>query len=58
MEAKCHSCSVRLCRSHEHAIGLGVLEEFNDNDPRTTWEIGILDDISAGILAWVGLVQM
>lgn len=40
------------------AIGVGVLKHFNGNDPATIVAIGTLDALSAGILLWVGLVQM
>jgi zinc transporter 1/2/3 len=40
------------------AIGIGVLDHFNGNDPSTIVAIGTLDALSAGILAWVGLVEM
>ena len=40
------------------AIGLGVLGRFNGNDPATIVAIGTLDALSAGILAWVALVEM
>jgi zinc transporter 1/2/3 len=40
------------------AIGIGVLNQFNGNDPSTIIAIGTLDALSAGILAWVGLVEM
>jgi zinc transporter 1/2/3 len=40
------------------AIGIGVLNQFNGNDPSTIVAIGTLDAMSAGILAWVGLVEM
>jgi zinc transporter 1/2/3 len=40
------------------AIGAGVLSKFNGNDPSTIVAIGTLDALSAGILLWVGLVQM
>ncbi|CAL3972288.1 unnamed protein product [Diplocarpon coronariae] len=40
------------------AIGVGVLSKFNGNDPATIIAIGTLDAISAGILLWVGLVEM
>lgn len=40
------------------AIGIGVLNEFNGNDPSTIVAIGTLDALSAGILAWVGIVEM
>lgn len=40
------------------AIGIGVLDHFNGNDPATIVTIGTLDAFSAGILLWVGLVQM
>lgn len=39
-------------------IGIGVLDKFNGNDPSTLIAIGTLDALSAGILAWVGLVEM
>ncbi|RKL15166.1 hypothetical protein BFJ68_g5804 [Fusarium oxysporum] len=40
------------------AIGIGVLNVFNGNDPATLIAIGTLDALSAGILVWVGLVEM
>ncbi|CZT52375.1 related to Fe2+/Zn2+ regulated transporter [Rhynchosporium secalis] len=40
------------------AIGVGVLKHFNGNDPATIVAIGTLDALSAGILLWVGLVEM
>ncbi|KAF9701888.1 hypothetical protein EKO04_001070 [Ascochyta lentis] len=40
------------------AIGIGVLNSFNGNDPHTIVAIGTLDALSAGILAWVGIVEM
>ncbi|KAI9047789.1 hypothetical protein LZ554_008499 [Drepanopeziza brunnea f. sp. 'monogermtubi'] len=40
------------------AIGAGVLETFNGNDPTTIVTIGTLNALSAGILLWVGLVEM
>ena len=40
------------------AIGIGVLNQFNGNDPSTIVAIGTLDALSAGILAWVGIVEM
>jgi zinc transporter 1/2/3 len=40
------------------AIGIGVLNEFNGNDPSTIVAIGTLDALSAGILAWFGIVEM
>ncbi|KAJ4359164.1 high-affinity Zn(2+) transporter zrt1 [Ascochyta clinopodiicola] len=40
------------------AIGIGVLNTFNGNDPHTIVAIGTLDALSAGILAWVGIVEM
>ncbi len=40
------------------AIGIGVLHTFNGNDPTTLWAIGTLDALSAGILIWVGVVEM
>ena len=40
------------------AIGIGVLQHFNGNDPATIVAIGTLDALSAGILVWVGVVEM
>lgn len=40
------------------AIGIGVLKQFNGNDPSTIIAIGTLDAVSAGILMWVGIVEM
>lgn len=40
------------------AIGIGVLQHFNGNDPSTLIALGTLDALSAGILIWVGLVEM
>lgn len=40
------------------AIGIGVLNQFNGNDPATIVAIASLDALSAGILTWVGLVEM
>ncbi|EKJ78673.1 hypothetical protein FPSE_01161 [Fusarium pseudograminearum CS3096] len=40
------------------AIGIGVLQKFNGNDKSTLIAIGTLDAVSAGILMWVGLVEM
>ena len=40
------------------AIGLGVLDRFNGNDKETILALATLDSISAGILVWVGLVDM
>ncbi|RMZ73595.1 zinc iron transporter [Pyrenophora seminiperda CCB06] len=40
------------------AIGIGVLNRFNGNDKSTIVAIGTLDALSAGILAWVGIVEM
>lgn len=40
------------------AIGIGVLSHFNGNDKSTIIAIGTLDALSAGILVWVGLVEM
>lgn len=39
-------------------IGIGVLKNFNGNDPSTVIAIGTLDALSAGILVWVGVVEM
>ncbi|KAM0558044.1 hypothetical protein ACHAPJ_005211 [Fusarium lateritium] len=40
------------------AIGISVLKVFNGNSPSTLIAIGTLDALSAGILVWVGLVEM
>ncbi|KAI8267675.1 Zinc transporter 3 [Colletotrichum sp. SAR11_239] len=40
------------------AIGIGVLQQFNGNDRSTILAIGTLDAVSAGILVWVGVVEM
>ncbi|KAK3304112.1 ZIP zinc transporter [Chaetomium strumarium] len=40
------------------AIGIGVLHRFNRNDPSTLIALGTLDALSAGILVWVGIVEM
>lgn len=40
------------------AIGIGVLSSFNGNDRDTIIAIGTLDALSAGILIWVGVVEM
>ncbi|PHH81812.1 hypothetical protein CDD82_7797 [Ophiocordyceps australis] len=40
------------------AIGIGVLNKFNGNDKSTLLAIGTLDALSAGILIWVGVVEM
>ncbi|KAL3491883.1 ZIP zinc transporter-domain-containing protein [Aspergillus germanicus] len=40
------------------AIGLGVINSFNGNDRSTIITLGTLDALSAGILVWVGLVDM
>ena len=40
------------------AIGIGALNQFNGNSPGTIVAIGTLDALSAGILAWVGIVEM
>lgn len=40
------------------AIGIGVLNEFNGNDQSTIVTIGTLDALSAGVLLWVGVVDM
>ena len=40
------------------AIGLGVLNNFNGNDSSTLVALGTLDALSAGILLWVGLIDM
>jgi zinc transporter 1/2/3 len=39
-------------------IGIGVLNIFNGNDPKTIVALGTLDSLSAGILLWVGFVDM
>lgn len=40
------------------AIGLGVLNTFNGNERSTLIALGTLDALSAGILVWVGVVDM
>lgn len=40
------------------AIGTGVLKQFNGNDPSTIIALGTLDALSAGVLLWVGLIEM
>jgi zinc transporter 1/2/3 len=40
------------------AIGLGVLHTFNGNSRSTLIALGTLDALSAGILVWVGVVDM
>jgi zinc transporter 1/2/3 len=40
------------------AIGLGVLKSFNGNERSTLIALGTLDALSAGILVWVGVVDM
>ncbi|KAH7040586.1 uncharacterized protein B0I36DRAFT_357863 [Microdochium trichocladiopsis] len=40
------------------AIGTGVLNTFNGSDRRTLIALGTLDAVSAGILVWVGVVEM
>ena len=40
------------------AIGLGVLHSFNGNEKSTLVALGTLDALSAGILVWVGVVDM
>ncbi|CAG7922579.1 unnamed protein product [Penicillium olsonii] len=40
------------------AIGLGVLNTFNGNNRSTLLALGTLDALSAGILVWVGVVDM
>jgi zinc transporter 1/2/3 len=40
------------------SIGVGVLEHFNGNDKSTIIALGTLNAVSAGILVWVGVVEM
>ena len=40
------------------AIGIGVRHRFNGHDRATLLALGTLDAFSAGILVWVGLVEM
>ncbi|OGM42792.1 ZIP Zinc transporter [Aspergillus bombycis] len=40
------------------AIGMGVLHSFNGNERSTLIALGTLDALSAGILVWVGVVDM
>lgn len=39
-------------------IGICVLKVFNGNDPSTIIVVGSIDAFSAGILVWVGVVEM
>ncbi len=39
-------------------IGISLLNRFNGNDPPTIILIGTLEALSAGILIWVGVVEM
>ena len=40
------------------SIGVGVHQSFNVNERATVLSIGVLDSVSAGILVYVGLVQL
>jgi zinc transporter 1/2/3 len=40
------------------AIGIGVINNFNGNEKSTIVAIGTLDALSAGVLVWVGVVDM
>jgi hypothetical protein len=40
------------------ALGIGVLSKFTGNDPPTIIAIGPLEASAAGILVWVGSVEM
>ncbi|GAB1317470.1 high-affinity Zn(2+) transporter zrt1 [Madurella fahalii] len=40
------------------AIGISILNVFNGNDPSTIMAIGTIDAFSAGILVWIGVVEM
>ncbi|KAL3476987.1 ZIP zinc transporter-domain-containing protein [Aspergillus californicus] len=40
------------------AIGMGVIHSFNGQERSTLIALGTLDALSAGILVWVGLVDM
>lgn len=40
------------------AIGIGMINSWNGNDPSTILALGTLDAVSAGILTWVGFVSM
>ncbi|KAI1780722.1 Zip-domain-containing protein [Hypoxylon cercidicola] len=40
------------------AIGIGLLRSFNVNDPTILTAFGTLNALSAGILVWVGVVEM
>lgn len=40
------------------AIGIGCLKQWNGNDRNTIIAIGTLDAVSAGILIWVGVVEL
>lgn len=39
-------------------IGIGVLGHFNGNDKSTVIALGTIDALSAGVLAWTGIVDM
>lgn len=39
-------------------IGIGVLQQFNGSDKATLIALGTLNSLSAGILMWVGFVEM
>ncbi|KAL2870392.1 putative ZIP Zinc transporter [Aspergillus lucknowensis] len=52
------ACAFALITPIGMAIGLGVLHTFNGNERETLIALGTLDALSAGILVWVGLVDM
>ncbi|CAM1505868.1 Fc.00g115050.m01.CDS01 [Cosmosporella sp. VM-42] len=58
MKKLCLAAGFALVTPIGMAIGIGVLNTFNGNDPSTIIAIGTLDALSAGILVWVGLVEM
>lgn len=47
-----HTCSQPTC------AGIGVRESFNSNATGALLATGILDSLSAGVLLYVGLVQL
>ncbi|KAF8423379.1 zinc/iron transporter [Tirmania nivea] len=66
LPAACASLTTRLLLALAFAaitpigmvIGVGVLNKFNENDKHTLLTMATLDALSAGILVWVGAVEM
>ncbi|KAJ5550809.1 hypothetical protein N7461_005507 [Penicillium sp. DV-2018c] len=54
----CMAAAFALITPIGMAIGLGVLHSFNGNARSTLIALGTLDALSAGILVWVGVVDM